>query len=100
MSNTGLQDGEMGLLVKFDDESSSYVNGFEAGMIWQQMQDGVPLIEPEIPVHTANMVTFERMAKAADYTAIFEQVDDMPEWMGVIFEKTIRRLTLVPDSGI
>ena len=86
------------MIVKFEDESGSYVHGFEAGGIWQQMQDGVPLISPDMPVHSANKVTFERMAKAENYTVTFKPVDGMPEWVDVTFEKIIRKLSVVPTS--
>ena len=86
---------EMGLIVKFEDESGSYVNGFEAGMIWQQMQDGVPLIDPDLPLHVENKTTLERMAKSRNYKAILTPIDDAPEWMSATFEKIISKLEVV-----
>ena len=89
---------EMGLIVKFEDESSSYVHGFEAGMLWQQMQQGLQFIDPELPVHVENLTTLGRMAKAAGYTMGHTVVDDSPEWAEIEFSRIDRALRLVTKA--
>ena len=62
---------EMSLIVSFTDQSEGFVHGFEAGMIWQQMDVGVQEIdcgyETGIPMHTANVQVVQRMAEAKGY---------------------------------
>ena len=56
---------EYGLLVSFTDQSHSFTHGFEAGMIWQDMQNNVPRID--MMVHEENVQVICRMAEAAGY---------------------------------
>lgn len=59
-------------LVAFsDDGSPSYVHGFEAGMIWQQMQDQQADIDAT--VHVENEGTLQAMANASGYTMTFQR---------------------------
>lgn len=59
-------------LVAFEDASQSYVNGFEAGMVWREMELAVQdhelvpgdLVFLERTVHSENSVTLRRMADA------------------------------------
>lgn len=55
-----------GLLVSFPDQSESFVLGFEAGQVFQRMQDG----EQEIALtgHGVNLEVFNRTAAAMGYT--------------------------------
>jgi hypothetical protein len=74
-------------LVSFPDQSASFVNGFEAGMIWQQMQDGDSLIGSHgLPYHAENVEVIKRMAEAAGYQVIdVSPVDEC--WTTVIIDK-------------
>lgn len=58
-------------IVRFqDDGSPSYVHGFEAGMIWQQMLG--QQAEINVTVHVENEGTLQAMANAAGYSMTFE----------------------------
>lgn len=77
---------EMGMLFAFPDGSESFVNGFEAGMIWQQIDgDGMLSIDrgfaEGFPVHTANIALIGRMANARGYT--LETGHDVDGWTPV-----------------
>jgi hypothetical protein len=74
-------------LVSFPDQSDSFVHGFEAGMIWQQMQDGAsPIGTHGLPYHTENVEVIKRMADAAGYQVIdVTRVDDC--WTSVVIDK-------------
>ncbi len=80
-----IEDTEYGLIVAFPDGSPSFVNGFEAGRVDQQMIDGVP--EFEMTAHSANEEVFRRMAIAMGYEFTFEKTE-YPEWQFVKFVKT------------
>ena len=88
-------------VVSFPDQSPSFVHGFEAGMIWQQMQDGLDPIEPEIAVQRANREVFENMANSAGYNLDTEEYADT-EWMTVKFTRQPKRrghLSVVADNS-
>ena len=74
-------------LVSFPDGSSSFVHGFEAGMIWQQMQAGeTPIGSHGLPYHTENVEVIKRMADAAGYQIIdISRVDAC--WTTMILDK-------------
>lgn len=74
-------------LVSFPDGSVSFVNGFEAGMIWQQMQAGeTPIGSHGMPYHADNMEVIKRMAEAAGYQIIdILPVDEC--WTHIIIDK-------------
>jgi hypothetical protein len=95
-----MEDAEFGCLVPFKDDSESFVNGFEAGMIWQRMIAGESVIggATEPLTHSANLEVFKRMAEAMSYeiTQIFDRNDG---WMFVTFTKRKRRFTIV-QGGI
>lgn len=77
-------DAEYGLIVAFPDGSPSFVHGFEAGRVDQQMIDGVP--EFELMSHTENQEVFTRMAVAMGYEAEFEKTE-IEEWQTAKFKK-------------
>jgi len=98
---------EMSLLVGFPDGSPSFVNGFEAGAIWQQLDSGS--IEPidrgfdaGFPVHTENLEVIRRMAKARGFNV--ETRDECEEgWtplrLSYVGEgRTKPKLSLVPST--
>lgn len=79
------EDHEYGILVSFEDQSGSYVHGFEAGQIWEAMTRCDPLIEKT--VHTANKETIKRMAHAEGYDVLWT-MSDIPEWSFVKLTKS------------
>ncbi len=63
---------EMSMLVAFPDQSESFVLGFEAGQLWQEMDgDGKPEINRGMsegfPIHTDNLTVIQRMAATRNY---------------------------------
>ncbi|RYD67465.1 MAG: hypothetical protein EOP83_02835 [Verrucomicrobiaceae bacterium] len=54
-----------GLVVSFEDQSPSFVNGFEAGMLWQQMKTETKIAAA---THTQNRETLRRMAIASGFS--------------------------------
>ena len=82
------EDAEFRPFVTFPDGSPSFVNGFEAGMIWQMMQDGVEEIAPQTPTHWENLPLFIEMAKAANYEIVECEQLDQAEWGNVTFRKS------------
>lgn len=77
------EDGNVqyGLLVSFEDQSDSYVHGFEAGMLSVRMKDGTEA-EVEATIHTANKETVSRMAIAYGWSAEFKSTE-FEEWTTV-----------------
>ena len=64
------------MLMPLLDPSESYVNGFEAGMLWKIMESGQPV--KQYLVHTVNMKQIELMAKRFHYTLIVNSTEE--EW--------------------
>jgi hypothetical protein len=80
------------MLFAFPDGSASFVNGFEAGMIWQRIESGEAAIdcgvEEGFPIHSENVELIARMAACRGYR--LETHDAGAEgW-------TAARLTLAP----
>jgi len=67
------------MVFAFTDPSPSFVNGFEAGMIWQQIEDGLLEIdrgfEDGFPVHAENVDVIQRMATARNYRLEIKETD-------------------------
>lgn len=73
---THVDDDELSMLFAFDDGSQSFVNGFEAGQIWQQIEKDVPSVidrgfEQGFPVRIENVETYRRMAACRKYRVEF-----------------------------
>ena len=66
-----MNDKEYGLLIPFDDESTSFTNGFEAGMIYAEMQRKEALISRS--VHEENEGLIRRMAEHEGYDVVFAE---------------------------
>lgn len=79
-------DAEYGLLVSFEDQSASFVHGFEAGQLWQRMRDGTEA-EISATIHTANRETVTRMALAEGWVATFTETE-VAEWLTLEVAKT------------
>lgn len=65
-------ENEMSLLVSFPDQSESFVLGFEAGQIWQEIEGEGKLVidrgfSEGLPVHTDNITVIQNMARARGY---------------------------------
>jgi hypothetical protein len=63
---------EMSMVFAFDDQSPSFVNGFELGMIWQEVDGEGKLtvdrgFDEGFPVHDENVEVLRRMANARGY---------------------------------
>lgn len=76
---------EMSLLVSFPDQSENFTHGFSAGMIWQQMENGEPVIDQGydtgIPLHEQNLEVVMRMATAKGYAV--EQKPAADGWVPI-----------------
>ncbi len=81
-------DSEMSLFFAFEDQSASYVHGFEAGQVSARIQNGEQEIdlgyENGFPAHTANIETFKRMAQAYGYK-LETKATDYEEWTAARF---------------
>lgn len=63
---------EMGMVFAFSDPLPSFVNGFELGMIWQEIDgEGKAIVdrgfEEGFPIHEENVETLRRMCAARNY---------------------------------
>lgn len=58
---------EHSLIISFDDQSESYVLGFEAGLLYQQLETGL-VVEP-YSVHANNAPTLTRIAQHFGFCA-------------------------------
>lgn len=83
------QDAEWRPMVAFEDQSASYVHGYEAGMIWQQMQD--EHAEIDVIVHLENKETLRSMADAAGYEMAYLALPEAAGWASVSFRRRPRR---------
>ncbi len=59
------------MVFAFPDGSASFVNGFEAGMIWAEIERGESVIDrgfdEGFPIHTENVELAQRMARSRGY---------------------------------
>jgi hypothetical protein len=74
------------LVVAFDDDSASFVHGFEAGGLWEKMKLAPASIEKT--VHTANETTIRRMARAEGYSIDWRN-SDVDGWAYLVLTKTM-----------
>lgn len=74
-----------GLVLPFDSDDLEFTRGFEAGMIWQQMQMKVPVIEQHLSGANAEMAM--RMAEIEDYT--FSAEDLSNDWYWIKLTKEV-----------
>lgn len=88
---------EFRCLVPFPDGSESFVDGFEAGMVWRRMVSGETPIENPVAYHQSNRVVFERMAAAQGYDLVIEDIDH--GWMLATFTKRKKRFGVV-EGGL
>ena len=80
---------ESNLLIAFPDGSDSFVHGFEAGMIYQDMRAGSREIDRGIiegfPVHAENVEVLKRMAAAEKYEIEVRQIET-EGWVAMRFK--------------
>ncbi len=69
---------EHNLIVRFDDQSPSFVHGFEAGQVWEQIEKKRSIINRT--VHAINEDLFRRMARDHGYSISVEVHQEAPEW--------------------
>ena len=81
-----MEDAEFMPLVRFPDQSPSFVLGFEAGMVWSRMQQGEAIIENAIPYHVENLEVFQRMADAGGDIVDARRLEQI-EWAEITFRK-------------
>jgi len=71
---------ECRLLMSFDDQSKSFVHGYECGQIWEAMSRKEPI---DRIVHTANKGQLKQMADVLSYRVDIAASDD-PTYMRLI----------------
>jgi hypothetical protein len=80
------------LWIRFDDQSESYTLGFEAGAIFQRMNQE-NLIETLI--HAKNLNQIQQMATKLGFTcydSMVELLGEYDEWLNVKLEKSLHRV--------
>lgn len=78
----------MSLLLQFDDQSSSFVYGFEAGTVWQRMTNGENIIERPIPYRVENHKLLLRMAAVMGYDTTSETLPG--DYISITFKKQLK----------
>ena len=66
------------LVLPYDTDNPEFVRGFEAGVLWQQMDSNHHL---QVSIHASNAEMVMRMAEAKGFSFRAEPVDEM--WMHV-----------------
>jgi hypothetical protein len=89
---------EYGLIVSFEDQSPSYVHGFEAGIIDARMKSGAEA-EIEVVVHTENRETLRRMAVAYGWSVEFVDTE-VEGWTTANFAKTRKPIDRPNPTGL
>ena len=91
-------DSEYGLIVRFHDQSHSYVHGFEAGIIWRRMESGEQ--DFSATIHDENIAVIRDMAAACGLSATINE-SEVEGWSYAEFSTlpTKKKLTLV-QGGI
>jgi len=83
--------------ITFPDQSPSFLHGFEVGRIWQQMEDGMLLIEEVVSV--ANEAVLLQLGLACGYTVSFFSLATTSEQQTVLLRRQPRRWPLVPCNA-
>lgn len=71
---------EFGLLMSFDDQSKSFVHGYECGQLWEIMSRKEPI---DRMVHSANKAQIKQMADVLLYRVDIADSED-PVYMRLI----------------
>jgi len=75
-----MKNAEYGLLVSFIDKSQSFVNGFDCGLLWKELQTELP---QRRLAHTTNVDQFHKLAEHYNTEMFIDSVDG--EWCEVSF---------------
>jgi hypothetical protein len=70
------------LLVSFPDQSESFVHGFEAGIIWNKMEQGIETFEQNI--HEENKDLVKEMCNKSGYTFSIQHQNGFNEWKWLV----------------
>lgn len=94
-----MNDCAFGIVMSFNDQSESYTLGFECGMIWELLRQGVP--QDSITVHAANIDQLHKVAKHYGMKMFVDRTPEYPEWAVVAFSKAPkeRHLHAVKNYG-
>ncbi len=74
---------ESSLIIRFDDQSKNYTYGFEAGIIWEKMESGVPDFNRTIRVE--NIPVIKRMCNEMGYVFQVKEYtqDEFEGWANI-----------------
>lgn len=89
-----MNSGEWSLVLKFTDGSTSFVNGFEAGMIWERMQsaDKRDINKTiDMTVHEENRELYERMAAKLGWS-FHTRPTTVEGWMEMKLRRQVYRI--------
>lgn len=88
----------MQLLVSFEDQSPSFVHGFEAGTIWEKLRHS-KVYSIEMTVHDENVETIRRMAVAEGWDAEFTP-SEVEGWTYLRLERSTKNTDLPNPNGL
>lgn len=74
------EETDYGLILSFDDQSPSFVYGWEAGVIWQRLTSGERETMSGTLVHTDNAPMVDRILGHFGLMGAFDGCSDAPEW--------------------
>lgn len=97
MSDTS-ENAEYGLIVSFEDQSASYVHGYEAGGIWERMRSGT-VAEIETVVHAENRETLTRMATVEGWSIELKPTE-VDGWLSMSMAKQSKPLDRPNPHGL
>jgi hypothetical protein len=93
------QQEEYGLLVSFPDQSEQFVHGFEAGQVWERLENEKQILirgeRLSMTVHQANQEVITRMARHYGFSAEFAPESFVNGWCSVSFVKGGAKLSVV-----
>lgn len=70
---------ERELVLRFDTDHPEFTRGFEAGMIWERMNQRIPTFEQHISGKNAEMIM--RMAEVQSYKYVADNLEDGWYWI-------------------
>lgn len=79
-----MSDSTWNIMVAFPDESASFTNGFEAGIIWALVEAGQQTIERT--VHAENTEVLQRIARRMGYEIEITE-SSVSGWSDIIMTK-------------
>ena len=94
-----MNDCAFGMVMSFNDQSESYTLGFECGMIWELLRQGVP--QDSLTVHAANIDQLHKVAWHYGMKMFVDRTPEYSEWCVVAFSRAPkeRHLNLVKPSA-